>query len=394
MQEDISAIWADATERERLEFLAMPPDRQELVRRRLPAVLELLAPHKTRRAADLAAQAGCARAQLYRLAERFRATGSISALAPFGVPERARKSRLDDRTVALVDRVVTEVLAATPAAFVSEIHQRVAELAREDGLPVPSPAAVRRRVDRYRGRPDAKVNQLPSRRRKRPALVPQAFGEVLVIDHTVVDLAVVDERGNEGLPLLTLAIDQWSRLVLGSALTMATPGRRSVRFAMLDARRNYASTAWPAGMKAVPGHPVSVSCDVVGEEWKEIRAAFAWAGFKVIGPRSARPPRGDAIARLVGPSLDRFKLHPRLAFRPVEERIRRSARRSSLRLADAHGLVELAIEQHNRRVATSVPVLPIRHHGSEEPQVDHLAIGLTRFDEALGPLSDELMRSD
>ena len=68
--------------------------------------------------------------------------------------------------------------------------------------------------------------------------------EIVQIDHTRVDVVVVDEETGQtiGRPWITLAIDVFTRMVTGFHLTMAAPSRLSTGLALLHAVRD--KTAW------------------------------------------------------------------------------------------------------------------------------------------------------
>ena len=68
--------------------------------------------------------------------------------------------------------------------------------------------------------------------------------EIVQIDHTRVDVVVVDEETREpiGRPWITLAIDVFTRMVTGFHLTMAAPSRLSTGLALLHAVHD--KTAW------------------------------------------------------------------------------------------------------------------------------------------------------
>ena len=61
--------------------------------------------------------------------------------------------------------------------------------------------------------------------------------EIMQIDHTKVDLIVVDEQTREplGRPWITLAMDIFTRMVRGFYLTMDNPSRLSVSLCLLHA---------------------------------------------------------------------------------------------------------------------------------------------------------------
>src|SRR5215831_7585938 len=112
--------------------------------------------------------------------------------------------------------------------------QRVHQACRIEGLPPPHRSTIQRRVDeldalgaaRRRGEVSLEAEVTPSAGRfhaERP-------NDVWQIDHTIVDLIVVDEetRLPIGRPFLTLAVDICARMVAGLHLSLDAPSSASV----------------------------------------------------------------------------------------------------------------------------------------------------------------------
>ena len=81
--------------------------------------------------------------------------------------------------------------------------------------------------------------------------------EIVQIDHTKVDVVVVDEDNRKALPgrpYLTLAIDVFSRMVTGFELSMSEPSRLSNGLCML--RATFDKTAWLAEHVVIEEWPV------------------------------------------------------------------------------------------------------------------------------------------
>lgn len=136
-----------------------------------------------------------------------------------------------------VEEVIAEHLAKEflkrQKLSVAAVHRRIALSCHRLGLPVPARNTVAARVAamhpgmvaRLRGGRDARD---AARARQSAGGVPpglEAVLEEVQIDHTVVDLMIVDEQDREpiGRPYLTVAIDVVSRCVLGLVVTLEAP---------------------------------------------------------------------------------------------------------------------------------------------------------------------------
>jgi putative transposase len=144
--------------------------------------------------------------------------------------------------------------------------------------------------------------------------------EVVQIDHTQVDVIVVDEQSREpiGRPWITLAVDVLTRMVAGFHLGLEAPSRVSIGLCLLHAV--YDKTAWTAvrGIDAswpVAGLPAALHADN-GSDFRS--QAFVRAcrnqGIRVIWRPSGTPHFGGHIERLIGTQMGAVHLLPGTTF--------------------------------------------------------------------------------
>jgi putative transposase len=131
--------------------------------------------------------------------------------------------------------------------------------------------------------------------------------EVVQLDHTEVDLFLVDATTREAMgarPWVTLAIDVFTRMVVGFHLSMDKPSRVSIGLCMLSAvydkgawlKENAIDARWP-----IAGLPEALHAD----NSTDFRSkAFSWAcreeGIKLIWRPVGAPHYGGHIERLIG----------------------------------------------------------------------------------------------
>src|SRR5262249_36672907 len=107
--------------------------------------------------------------------------------------------------------------------------------------------------------------------------------EVVQIDHTEIDIIVVDELTRTplpGRPWLTLAIDVFSRVVTGFHVSMSAPSRA----AKMPSGRRRASRRERLGLRMDNGKPSAGFFSPVSSAKgsKEVRrASYNWANFMV-----------------------------------------------------------------------------------------------------------------
>jgi transposase-like protein len=241
----------------------------------------LALPARSDRRSDAAARTRLIRRE--RQAGRQQIFGEIRALFEGGssIGEIARKLGLGRRRVErwvrridVPDRNATASTPSSPAYFGVLLERRWAEGKREQliasaiheiylkperptltflieqirarcaqkNLPLPDRRTIKARVDRI-DRRTVSVKRKDAKGVKATKAVPGRFAasrplEIVQIDHTEVDVFLVDETTRKTMdkrPWLTLAIDVFTRMVVGFHLSMEKPSRVSLGLCMLNA---------------------------------------------------------------------------------------------------------------------------------------------------------------
>jgi putative transposase len=187
-------------------------------------------------AADAAAHAlGLSRRQVYVLIRRARqGAGLVTDLAP-GRSGGKGKGRLPESVERIIRELLQKRFLTKQKRSLAAFHREVAQACKAQKLRVPARNTVALRI--------AGLDPLKATRRREgqdasrslqgvggePPAVTAPLEQVQ-IDHTVIDLIVVDERDRQpiGRPYLTLAIDVFTRCVLGMVVTLEAPSAVSV----------------------------------------------------------------------------------------------------------------------------------------------------------------------
>nr|WP_246215665.1 transposase family protein [Microvirga makkahensis] len=191
-------------------------------------------------------------------------------------------------------------------------------------LRLPDRRTIQRRVNeldlqktaRRRGEGDvlAKVTPSPG------TYIADRPNEVWQIDHTVVDVIVVDEEHRRpiGRPVLTVAIDVHTRMVAGFYLSLDPPSASSVGLCLLHAV--YGKSAWlnERGLDLdwpVAGLPQVLHCDNGAEfHSRALKAACREYGIKLQYRPPAAPRFGGHIERIIGTMMGAVHLLPGTTF--------------------------------------------------------------------------------
>ena len=150
--------------------------------------------------------------------------------------------------------------------------------------------------------------------------------EVVQIDHTLVDVIVVDRQTRRPLqrPWLTLAVDVASRTVAGFHLALEPPSAISVALAIQNfvlpkdafLSRLGVAAEWPAA-----GLPDAIHLDNAKEfRSRALRRAAEEYGIELIHRPVATPHYGGHIERLIGSMMGAVHLLPGTTFSRVAER--------------------------------------------------------------------------
>lgn len=144
------------------------------------------------------------------------------------------------------------------------------------------------------------------------------------IDHTKLDVFVLDEEGNKSRPYITVALDVFTRMVLGFHLTLAAPSSKSVAvclFRAMSAKEDWLrghgiTTSWPCF-----GVPLKVQTDNAKEFLSEHLENLALDhGFILQRRPVGRCEWGAFIERIMGRLAYRTHLLPGTTFSSVVEK--------------------------------------------------------------------------
>ena len=315
--------------------------------RREEAISGLLERHGGKRLSiadvdEVAWELGVSRATLYRLIAAFRAKRTVSSLEPRSRGRRRNTFVLDLQREKLISQAIREIYLKPERPTITYLVEQVRARCMRAELPPPDRRTIKARIDRINKRVAA-LKRKDSKGVKATKAVPGQYVasrplEVVQIDHTEVDIFLVDETTRKAMtvrPWLTLAIDVFTRMVVGFHLSMDKPSRVSVGLCMLNAvydksawlKENEIDARWPAA-----GLPESLHADN-GADFRS--RAFSWAcreeGIKLIWRPAGAPHYGGHIERLIGTIMGRVHFYPGTTFsNPVARQDNDPARFSAM----------------------------------------------------------------
>ena len=273
------------------------------------------------------------RATLYRLVARYRQRPQTSSLLPWKRGRSSETHFLDKEREDLIATCIREFYLTqqrpSQAALIREIKRRFAER----HLLAPNYRTVLRRLEALDAQYALRKRQGDKSARQKfgpvgvSTLRPELPMDILQIDHTLVDVIVVDQelRLPIGRPWLTLAIDIASRMVAGFCVLIEPPSALSVSLVLTHAAlpkaqwladRELHTLDWPVG-----GLPRSVHLDNAKEFHCEalVRGCQEYS-IQIEHRPLGQPHFGGHIERLIGTMMGAVHLLPGTTFSDVQQK--------------------------------------------------------------------------
>jgi putative transposase len=180
---------------------------------------------------------------IYRWLARYRSIGVVAALIPLKRGWHPGKGRISKYVEEVIQEVIKDVYLTPQRPSVQKVIIEVKIRCYNKGITAPHPNTVRNRILALnekqvlsgRGfKEKAKNKFLPAAGQFPNADYPLA---VVQIDHTPVDIILVDDKHRKpiGRPWITLAIDVFSRMVVGYYLSFDPPSGTSVAMCVAHA---------------------------------------------------------------------------------------------------------------------------------------------------------------
>jgi len=166
-----------------------------------------------------------------------------------GLERKTRKDKGSHYNLSEVQQQIIEalVLQKPPLSFTA-IHRKFVTIAEKKGWTVPSYFVVRDIAHQI----DADLLMLAHKGSKEYAQVYELLhrqesgnqNEVWQADHTPLDIALLDEKGQSRKPWLTIIIDDYSRAISGFFLSFEAPSALHTALALRQAIWRKANTKW------------------------------------------------------------------------------------------------------------------------------------------------------
>ena len=270
-------------------------------------------------------------AMVFRLLARYRRERRTSALIPERRGRKPGSHVLETEQERLIKTAIENFYLRPERPTLAALHRELGVASRQQGVSAPSYQTVRRRVLEFDQCTILKKRLGAKEAAQRLSPVHEGLQvsaplELVQIDHTLVDVIVVDEIDREpiGRPWLTLAVDVATRMVPGFHLTLEAPCATSVALALSMAvlpkerllARHGLDLKWPCY-----GLPERVHVDNAREfQSNALKRGCQEYGIEIRYRPRGRPSFGGHIERLIGTMMGEVHLLPGTTFSSVADR--------------------------------------------------------------------------
>ena len=230
------------------------------------------------------------------------------------------KSRLDSSVDTVIGKVIEEMYLNKQEYPLQDIYEEIVYKCQNLELKAPTKNTIRSRINTIHPKLIAKhrkairVNETRGMPNKFPEVKMPL--DVIQIDHTKVDVILVDEETREeiGRPFITVAIDVYSRMIFGFYISLEAPSYFSVGQCLLNAilpKDDFLQNYEVEGEYPVYGLPKKVHMDN-GKDFRSISLHNFCQEFRIedIYRPVARPEFGGAVERVIGTCMKKMQVLP------------------------------------------------------------------------------------
>lgn len=209
-----------------------------------------------------------------------------------------------------------------PGATHRRVIEKITERCLASSIPVPSVATIASRIRERK--PRALLTKKSGAKAARQAyevrggkIQPEAPLELIQIDHALIDCIIVDIERRLPLirPWVTIAIDVYTRVVLGFYLSLSYPSAMSVALcishSILPKERWLKTYGFTGGEYPFYGVPKRIHVDNAREfRSKNLSDSCRWYGIELTFRPKGTPHNGAHIERLIGTLMGKVHMLP------------------------------------------------------------------------------------
>lgn len=287
---------------------------------------------KEKKVFEVVFETGIGKTNLYRWLDKYDKTGCVSSLANEKKSGGRGQSRLSAEVESIIQSVIETKYLNRQKLRPKKIYLDIALKCRAHGVDVPGYHTIWNRVNSI-------PMEIRLQRRFDPSIAKNKFKPlegsfpgadyplaVVQIDHTPVDIIVVDEvhRQPVGKPWITVAIDVYSRMVMGFYISLDPPGALGTGLCLSHAilpKEIWLSERNIEGQWPSHGLMRAIHMDNAREfHGRMLERACQEYGIEINFRPVATPNYGGHIERLMGTLMNEIHALPGTTFANTRER--------------------------------------------------------------------------
>jgi putative transposase len=342
--------------------------------RRLTIITPLLIQSRTKEDVEKVAQEQNVHySTLYRWIKAYEKAGVLTVLVP-KYNQRGGKGgvRIQEESELIMNKVIQTLYLNKQKLTPKQVYFEIKKRCVNADVTVPHENTVRNRIKKLS---DKSVFKMRESRRNAERLFRNTDGmfpsgkyplDVVQIDHTPVDLIIVDEQLREpiGRPFLTLAIDVYSRMITGFYISLKEPSYFSVSQCMSQSilsKEKVLRDHEVDGEWNIWGIPRTIHLDN-GQDFRsiELQRTCEQFGISIEWRPVARPQFGAHIERLIGTSMQEVHTLPGTTFSNIQQRGEYdSSAEAIMTLAEfERWFCEYVVNVYNKRLHSMIGMTP------------------------------------
>lgn len=310
---------------------------------------------------------------LYRWINRYKETGLLQSLVPLSSMRGPKGHvRINEQSELITKHAIETMYLTKQKLPIRAVYREIVKRCKNADVTPPHENTVRQRIKQLSKEhivAKRESRQIADRKYKNTdGMFPEGTFplDVIQIDHTPMDIILVDEveRKPIGRPYLTLAVDVYSRMVMGFYIALEAPSYFSVSQCLSNgilSKERYLQKIGVEGEWKIWGVPKSIHMDNAQEFRSEALKRFCEQyGITIMMRPVARPQFGGHIERLIGTTMKEVHTLPGTTFSNIAQRGQyKSDQEAAMTLAELERWMgEFIVNVYHKRVHGSINMTP------------------------------------
>lgn len=313
---------------------------------------------------------------IYRWLKLYDETSVISSLIGHKKNGGRGKSRLSNEQDSIINDVINKLYLNPSKKSINKIIREINKICISQNINIPHPNTIRNRIKNLSEEEVLKARYGKSKARDKFEPIKKSFPgadyplSIVQIDHTKVDIILVDEHYRKAFlrPWLTLAMDVYSRVVVGFYLSFDPPGEMGTGLCIANSilskeiwlEKNNVQGEWPCW-----GIMSTIHVDNAKEfRGNMLRKACQNYGINLEFRPVAQPHWGGHVERILGTFSKEIHNLSGTTFSSTDERINYdSEKNASLTISEfERWLMTYIVNVYHKKIHSGIGMSPIQKY--------------------------------